>query len=182
MRIVISLVLAGGICGTSVLLAIQQPNPVQPVPQAMEPMAGTLEIDAARFDDVEFQNFPVARPYAGWVFINGELRGKMPFKQRWNLAPGNYEVRAVLAARANGIIQFWTVRWPRVVVTKGATSTLTTDEAVRRFPRVVSPADEQYSASPEPGVGNPAVELTESRVAYFEKAVWDEIRREMEGL
>lgn len=170
----ISLPLTGGVSGASVLLAIQQATPVRPGPQAMEPLAGTLEIDAASFDDVEFQYLPVARPYAGWIFINGELRRKMPFKQRWNLAPGAYDVKAVLAAKAHGIIQFWTVRWPRVVVTSGATSTLKTDEAIRRFPRVVSPDDEQYSASPEPTMEKPVVELTESRVAYFEKAVWDE--------
>lgn len=110
------------------LLVTPQAPPVQPNPQAVQPLVGTLVIEAPASPEPNMYGDTVE---AGWLFINGELRGKLPLSKRMMLAPGSYDVRIVIAGWSRGQAAYWTVRWPRVVVILGATHNLNPAGAVR---------------------------------------------------
>lgn len=60
---------------------------VEPTPVKIEELTGTLEISAAEMPEGQV-----------WIFINRELRSKVPFCKSVSLAPGEYEIRYVTCA------------------------------------------------------------------------------------
>lgn len=141
----------------------------------MEPLIGTLEIDAPDPRAIEFV-YRSGSPLAGWLFVNGELRGTLPIRQRLLMSPGVYDVRIVMAVSVGyPQIQFLTIRWPRTVITQGGTVSVRAADEIRRFPMRAADADEKFAESHVSPMENPLFENTPSNVEYLRKGAADDM-------
>ena len=126
----------------------QTPRPTE-TPYQIYPtdLAGTLKIVA----DEPSRPSDSSITKKGWLFIKGQLIGRLPIHQDRMLVPGNYEVRAVVVAESAVGVSYWTVSWPEITIEKGRTVTLNAKEAIDDFTsNNIAQQGINYTRSPEP--------------------------------
>lgn len=166
----------GALCVVAAaLLPAVHPQAVAAQPQATQPVVGTLHIDAKLpVGSVRGDYFE-----AGWLFLNNDFIGRLPIDRQLMLAPGSYTVRVVVGAYTHEQPRYYTVRWPRVVVSQGATQTMQLERAILATIDGQSPPGVELTAGDDP---MPWSHLTanEGMVEYFRKTAFDEMERQWE--
>ncbi|HEU4596718.1 MAG TPA: hypothetical protein VFS10_16390 [Pyrinomonadaceae bacterium] len=153
------------------------PTPQTETPQQLttEELVGTLDIDAGPPPALNYLGGP--EPKVGWVFINGGLLGKMPFRQQRLLVPGTYEIRAVLAHDSAYGVKYWTVFWPRVKVERGKTESIKTQQVIDGWLTGGWREDGvEFHESPTPQMQPASFALDENSARRLEEA-WDDLGR-----
>lgn len=143
----IVLALAGDLPGQNPQAISPHPRPVVPQVKPAEPLVGVLEVSSPLPTDVRGSRGD-STGFAGWVFVNGELRGGMPGTQRFLMAPGVYQLRGVMALRNAAGTYFLTVTWPRVVIVQGQVDKLDLAPHFRDFPRRDGTTDVNHWVEP----------------------------------
>src|SRR6266404_5203117 len=110
-------------------------------------LSGTLRIVA----DEPSRPSDSSTTMKGWLFIKGQLIGRLPIHQDRMLVPGTYEVRAVVVAESPQAVNYWTVVWPEITIEQGRDFTLNAKEAIDDF--ISNNIERQginYARSPDP--------------------------------
>jgi hypothetical protein len=156
---------------------VTPPTPQTETPQQLttEELVGTLDIDAGPPPTQNYLGGP--EPEVGWVFINGGLLGKMPFRQQRLLVPGTYEIRAVLAHDSAYGVKYWTISWPRVKVERGKAESIKTQQVIDRWLTGGWREDGvEFDESPTPQMQPASFALDGNSARRLEEA-WDDLER-----
>jgi hypothetical protein len=96
---------------------------------SFEALTGTLSIHA---DLPPSEASPDDSVPPGWLFVDGQLVDRLPVRTEFRVAPGRYQVRAVLARAGDAGLSLWTV-WSDQTVLAGETVDVDLGGALREW-------------------------------------------------